>query len=685
MRMLTLLFMNAVVLVCAYLAVRRFFRSAALIDQIISLVILFITQIILTELALGWIGILTLRNLVLLNLALLMVLSFFCRGGEVVLSSKKPFEGIKFNRTVWFLFSLALGFSLTKLSINLMNPPFGWDSLNYHFTFPVEWLKTANLDMPITVFDDPSPSYYPVNGSLYYLWFIFPLKNVFIADCGQALFFLLSLCAVFGIAQKTGLNKEHSLYASFLFLFIPNFFKQLEVAYVDVMVAGLFLTSLYYIFALQNDFSWQNALIYSLSTGWLLGVKTVALPYSLLLVIPFIYLCLKNINKWALGLFLPLGLILLGSFSYIRNFIDTGNPLYPLDFNLLGKNIFKGVMDMPTYRAHFTQNDYRLAKLLFDEGLGVQSLLFVLPAVFLSLPAYLVKNKGKINFILAYFFLLPLLIYLVYRYIIPLANARYLYCLLGVGLVSGIFLFSRLGVPRAVITVITLLCAFASSLECANRTELVVSIILTGIFFFTLTGVLKTVRFLSQLKKNRLFLALICVPVFLGLYLLERVYVANEYSGYVKMVKYSGFWPDAAKAWKWLNEHTQGSNIAYVGRPVPFPLYGTDFKNNVYYVSVNGTEPAKLHYFKNSKYSWGHDFLSLHKDLEAQGNYRGLADFAVWSDNLMKKKTDYLFVYSLHQTQKTIFPLEDAWAGQRQNIFQPVFSNNTIHIYKILP
>lgn len=145
-------------------------------------------------------------------------------------------------------------------------------------------------------------------------------------------------------------------------------------------------------------------------------------------------------------------------------------------------------------------------------------------------------------------------------------------------------------------------------------------------------------RFLSQLKKNRLFLALICVPVFLGLYLLERVYVANEYSGYVKMVKYSGFWPDAAKAWKWLNEHTQGSNIAYVGRPVPFPLYGTDFKNNVYYVSVNGTEPAKLHYFKNSKYSWGHDFLSLHKDLEAQGNYRGLADFAVWSDNLMKKK-----------------------------------------------
>ena len=150
------------------------------------------------------------------------------------------------------------------------------------------------------------------------------------------------------------------------------------------------------------------------------------------------------------------------------------------------------------------------------------------------------------------------------------------------------------------------------------------------------------------------------------------------------MVKYSGFWPDAVKAWDWLNSNTKGNNIAYIGRPVPFPLYGTKFENNVYYVSVNKTDPAKLHYFPNSHYEWGYDFLSLHKNLEAKGNYRSNADYSVWLGNLLRRDTDFLFIYSLHQTKETIFPVEDGWAKDNPARFAPVFSNQTIHIYKIL-
>ena len=149
------------------------------------------------------------------------------------------------------------------------------------------------------------------------------------------------------------------------------------------------------------------------------------------------------------------------------------------------------------------------------------------------------------------------------------------------------------------------------------------------------------------------------------------------------MVRYSGFWPDATKAWEWLNRNTQGNNIAYVGRPVPFPLYGTNFKNNVYYVSVNKIEPAKLHYFPNSHYHWDYDFLSLHRSLGAVGNYRADADYIVWLNNLNRRYTDYLFIYSLHQTKNIEFPLEDAWARANPGKFTPVFTNETIHIYKI--
>jgi hypothetical protein len=151
------------------------------------------------------------------------------------------------------------------------------------------------------------------------------------------------------------------------------------------------------------------------------------------------------------------------------------------------------------------------------------------------------------------------------------------------------------------------------------------------------------------------------------------------------MVEYSGLWLDAVKAWNWLNENTNANNIAYVGRPVPFPLYGANFKNYVFYVSVNNIDPVKVHYFPNSFYRWGADFLELHKSLEAEGNYRQHPDYEIWLSNLKRRKTDYLFVYSLHQTKKIIFPIEDVWASGHPDKFSLSFANETVHIYKVNP
>jgi hypothetical protein len=150
------------------------------------------------------------------------------------------------------------------------------------------------------------------------------------------------------------------------------------------------------------------------------------------------------------------------------------------------------------------------------------------------------------------------------------------------------------------------------------------------------------------------------------------------------MVKYSGFWPDAAKAWDWLNTNTLGDNIAYTGRAVAFPIYGSNFKNNVYYVSVNNVQPAKLHYFKDSKYEWQNDFKSLLENIELDYNYRGKADFDIWLKNLLKMNTDYLFVYSLQQTKNIIFPIEEKWADSHADRFNLAFFNDTIRIYKVL-
>lgn len=682
--MIVFLLMNFIVGLSSFFITYRIFNFSDFLDSLLSLFIIYFSQIVITELILGILGNLYLKNVLLLNIAILLIIWIITRNKESsfsLIGIKDTLTKVLNDKVTLLCTCVILGFGLVKVIINLINPPFGWDSLNYHFTFPVEWLKNGNLDIPITISDDPSPSYYPINGSLYFLWLTMPLKNVFMADLGQVPFFILAFLAIFNLARKLKLRKESSFYAASLFFIIPNFFKQLQIAYVDVMVAALFLVCINYLFLLNEKFSWQNALIYSMSLGLLLGTKTLALPYFILLFIPFIYLWFKNINKFYFLIFLILALIILGSFTYIRNFIDTGNPLYPLDFKLFAKTIFKGVMDNNIYRAHFKTEDYRISKLLFHEGLGLQTTIFILPAIFLALPATFLKNKKNLNFYLAYFLMLPFLIYFVYRYIIPLANTRYLYSLLGIGMIIGFYLFEILDIPKRLINILVFICTVVSMAELAKRQELIISIIFTISLLFSFKFFLK---FIEWLIKKPLLMVFLFTFIIFALILLNKNYTLNEYSRYIKMTRYSGFWIEVTYAWKWLNDNTSGNNIAYVGRPVPFPLYGTNFKNNVYYVSVNETEPVKLHYFPDSRYQWGYDFLSLHKNLEENGNYRSQADYSVWLNNLKRCNIEYLFIYSLHQTKDIEFPLEDKWAKANPDRFTPSFNNQTIHIYKIL-
>jgi len=674
--------LNSLTGISAFILSKIFFKKVSL-DFLIAFILLFISQSILTELVLGIAGKLNLANLIAVNVLICVVLG--------LLNNKRVIPSIEFqssrvdlfkNKLVLFCLAFILGFALPKIFINLVNPPFGWDCLNYHFTYPVEWLKHANLDMPITINDDLSPPYYPINGSLLYLWLMFPFKNVMLADLGQIPFFILAFLACFSVARKLGLSDAYSFFAAALFTLVPNYFKQVKIAYVDVMVAALFMSALNYLFLLKERVSLKNVILFSLSLGLFLGTKTIALPYSVLLILPFLFLTIRNFKvkeSFASILVFIIFVLIMGGFSYIRNFIQTGNPLYPLDFELFGLKIFKGVMSKAVYAAHFKPQDYSLTKLLFHEGTGIQTLVFLIPAIFLSIPAVVMKKNKNLNGFLLYFLLLPFLIFLIWRYVIPLANVRYLYSFFALGFIIALFVADTLGIFRIVVNILVFICVVASVSELAGHLELGVSMFLSLAIFCSAIFLPKyTQKIKFKFKAIHALFVLLIFTLVLGI--MQRDYLKNEYPRYISNSRY---WKDATSAWNWLNNNTRGNNIAYVGRPVPFPLYGTDFKNNVYYVSVNKVEPAKLHYFPNAEYAWGYDFESLHKDLEEPNNYRGNANYADWLKNLTQRNTDYLFIYSLHQTKNIIFPLEDEWAKNNPEEFSLVFNNDSIRIYRL--
>ena len=167
----------------------------------------------------------------------------------------------------------------------------------------------------------------------------------------------------------------------------------------------------------------------------------------------------------------------------------------------------------------------------------------------------------------------------------------------------------------------------------------------------------------------------------LGVHLLSKDYDREEFRRYLEK---SPFPKEEREGWFWLDKNTHGVKIAYTGSPDILPLYGTNFKNRAIYVSVNKVQPVKLHLFPDARYIWRGDFVELHNDLEKDGNYRQGPDYFTWQENLKKENIDYLFIYAYHQVKHPVFPVEYKWATEHPDIFQESFSNNRIHIYKII-
>src|SRR3989338_9000125 len=671
---------NFFVLGTAALLTARYCRLESISYRLLAGAVFFYAQIILIEIAWGVLGRLSLFTLVP-SVSFIFLACLFSLRNSLSHVLNFPRE-IPKNKIVLFCLSVLLGFLLVKLSINLVNPPFGWDSLNYHFSFPVEWLKQGNLLNPITINDDLAPSYYPINGSLIYLWLMLPLKNVFLADVGQIPFFVISFLALYGICRRFSICRRYSLYAATLFSIIPNYFKQIEIAYVDVMVCAWFLISVYFLLTFYQSRKIKDIILFSIALGLLLGTKTLALLYSLLLVVFLILFLLtqRNVLKTS-GIVFCLAtsigsICIFGGYGYIRNYVQTKNPVYPMEVRIAEKVVFHGVYDKTNYSVRVSQKDYSFDKLLFHEGLGGGVLLFLIPGL-LYLPIGMVRKKIELDKLLL--FLTPVFLYLLWRYCVPLANVRYLYPAMALGFVAPFYFLPDTKRVLNTVGVFVVVCIIASVSELASHGELVASLLASLILFFTLRSMLAT------LERAKVWQwGIIAGVLFVGLFFLNADYNRKEFKRYPAMTGYSGFWPDATQAWLWLNENTQGNTIAYVGRPVPFPLYGRNLKNNVFYVSVNKIDPVMIHYFPKSRYQWSEDFMELHKSLEAKGNYREHADYAVWFSNLKRRKVEYLFVYSLHQTKEIAFSLEDEWAKAHPEVFQVAFTNQTIHIYRVI-
>ncbi|MBD0328262.1 MAG: hypothetical protein ICV68_17725 [Pyrinomonadaceae bacterium] len=592
------------------------------------------------------------------------------------------------------LLLLAFGAALfaVLLGVNAITPPANWDSLTYHLTFPVEWYKQQRLALVVAPFGDPAPTYYPINVEIVYFWLLVPLHSLALANMGQAVFVIGAALGAYSAARHLGFAIRPALWASILTLCIPMLMVNGVLwSYNDAAMGATLVIALSFVLQFHREPTVRRACLCGLALGLFIGTKGPALLYSAPLFVGIFYRLstlarhtpLRRVG--AITVTGCLALVPFAAYSYVRNWIITGNPLYPITVSVAGTTLWPGSTTFAWYQQHPFHAFEPLA-MLYQPGY-VPHWAVVLVALPYTLWTILTtpQHRGRALVLLG---LLGAL-FGVFYFCLPIRDVRYLIPVQIVGCLIIAHALSRLRYRWLVSAVLGMLVSMSSAVillgtmhlfgprlldpqpvpsifdvgdwpkmwAAVDQPEAVKGLLtyLGALVLVTALGIVCSIGYgwMEASRRARWVRYALLGVLVLGLPLVFQVYDAREFEAYGRYRSY-------VPAWAWLNQHTDGDTIAFVGTNVPLPLYGARLKNDVVYVSVN-------------------DRLYRHE--YAQQGYRDELNFAAWIDNLAEQHVDFLFVRSAKLQSDP--PPEERWAAAHPEAFSLVYDQPPIHIWRI--
>jgi hypothetical protein len=241
---------------------------------------------------------------------------------------------------------------------NIMTFPIkDYDSLAYHLPVMAKWYQTGSFSM-LEQFGQISR--YPYNWEVLCTLHLFPFKRDFLVAFPNLIAWGLFGLSIYLLGLKIGAARINSLAISCLALSIPIVLRNVNTLHIDLVFAAFFMASLYLLVHTVHTMSTKYFAL-SLSTlGLFLGIKTSGFIYGLILMAVFILMIFKSIyfdkqfqnfsfKSYRTGIFHfvfgGMFFLLLGGFWYLRNFVETGNPIGNMKVQIGNLLIFPGTIE----------------------------------------------------------------------------------------------------------------------------------------------------------------------------------------------------------------------------------------------------------------------------------------------------------------------------------------------------
>lgn len=307
------------------------------------------------------------------------------------------------------------------------------DSIIFHIPIAQEIAKLHFLPPNLTL----GLGYLPATAeSILSLFIIFHLPlNLF-----NVLAFVLLFIVSKKVSESFGVTKGMSTIYAVSVVTLQSVLRWPLTQSADIWVAVFFLATLY--FLVNPKLTSKYYLTLGFFSGMLVGSKFSGLPFLVILLIFFGKNAFKKLNfVKALSFFTPL--LIFGFSWYIRNYILTGNPFYPVGLfsipgnpdyvNLSSSNwsIAANVINNPAYI-------FRVVNALLSE--------FFIWVFVLILPVYLLIKKNT-NKILRRLSSVGMLIFIIFVFTFPaesvVSNMRHVYPLMAILILQAYLFFEK--------------------------------------------------------------------------------------------------------------------------------------------------------------------------------------------------------------------------------------------------
>ncbi len=613
---------------------------------------------------------------------------------------------VRANPLAAFFVACAVLLTAVNMAWAGLCPPLHNDDLSYHLSFPVEWVQTGTLSWKFIPFGNNSPSYYPKNTELYYLWAYLPLRGLAHLTFAQLPVLLLVALSVFVLLRSLGGSVASACIGASLGLMTGPVLRFVSSAYVDLGFAALFVVLLWLLLCQATSPSRAGWLELCLGAGLFAGTKVLAVAMGTLVVFP-IALWLAWPHRRALRadravrLFADgvagLGVFVAsGGWWYVRTWLAADNPLFPLIVEVAGFELFDGAYDRSSIPAGNPLSLLTVFVPAWGAAEVPQRLALLAPFAWgliqtasRALDEKLARRRLLIGA------LVPILIGLVFATIVPYGYPRFVF---SVVLFSTALLLTPLEgglAVRRLTGVLLVLSLLATLTDATQLKALLLPYAHPALHFAPLVGVglgagifvLLSGAALASLALTRRQAAWLRVMEALaGVLFLGVLWRTSDPSSEFAVGEVRRAWAPGA----FLSERYGAPRVAFTGSTDSLTLYGWDQAHRVRYLHIDSPSDDRFHDRVRLMHPWR---AELRGELLGHGYYRGRPLFSAWMKNLERYGAQVVVCHKLPGwvLRKRLFvrtaegyPLEHRWATSHPESFTKVFDDGVVCIFEVL-